>query len=240
MSNGLGEARMQGNQAKQWWQRDDWTQIATVAAVLVGAGTLLLTAIATFFQARVAQDQLDQSRRTSDNDARGQAVLVSHWTGDGESSLHVMNRSLDPVNEVSLAFHARTALGKNQQPPRGMVTFVIKLGSLPPCSTIAFSEKTVGFRWKRADPNELTVQHPVLPGLPREEGTWRGLKSLRRLEMLSLFFTDRDGAQWSRDKDGRLGDQRDGIGYPVDGPAASPGRIVRAPQIKPLDTCREG
>ena len=46
---------------KRWWERDNWAQIGTVVAVLVGAGTLLFTGIATLFQARVAEDQLEQS-----------------------------------------------------------------------------------------------------------------------------------------------------------------------------------
>jgi hypothetical protein len=131
-------------------------------------------------------------------------------------------------------------LDKSEQPPRGLVIFVVKLGSLPPFSTIAFSEKTVGLRWKVADPKGLNTERGVPPGLPRVKGAWRKLNPLRRLEPKLLFFTDRDGGKWSRDEEGRLGGQTDGISQPVDGSIASPGRIVREPQIKPLDTCREG
>ncbi|AWW41717.1 hypothetical protein DN051_37950 [Streptomyces cadmiisoli] len=167
-------------------------------------------------------------------------MLVSHWNSDRESSLHVMNRSLDPINEVSVAFQARTAQLNGQQPPRGLVLFVIKLGSLPPCSEVVFSEKTVGLRWKVADVNKIDVQHGVRPGIPRGNGTWRPLNALQRLEILGLFFTDKDGAQWVRDEKSHLEAQSDIISYPGEGPANSPGRIVRAPQVKPLDSCGEG
>lgn len=224
--------------AQRWWERDNWTQIGTVAAVLVGAGTLLFTGIATLFQARVAEDQLEQSRRTSEQQEREQAALVSHWTSDRESTLHIMNRSLDPVHEVELAFAALTKQDARQQPPRGRVTFVVKLGSLPPCSEVVISEQTVGLRWHPAVPRHLRGQDPVRPGLPR--GDWRRLNRLQRLELLKMDFVDRDGAGWSRDGDSQLEDGRHGVGYPVGGNAASPGRFVRSPQAKPLDVCKEG
>lgn len=230
---------------KRWWERDDWTQIGTVAAVLVGAGTLLFTGIATLFQARVAEDQLEQSRRAfeqqereQEQQEREQAALISHWTSNGESTLHVMNRSLDPVHEVELAFAALTKQDTARQPPRGRVTFVVKLGSLPPCSEVVISERTVGLRWEPAVPRQVRVQGPVRPGLPR--GDWRKLNSLTRLELLDMDLVDRDGAAWSRDGDSQLEKGRQGVGYPVGANAASPGRLVRAPQAKPLDLCREG
>ncbi|WP_133169118.1 hypothetical protein [Streptomyces sp. DH-12] len=236
---GDNEDQMRRRESVQrWWERDNWAQIGTVAAVLVGAGTLLFTGIATLFQAMVADDQLEQSRRTSEQQEREQAALVSYWTSDRESALHIMNRSLDPVHDVELAFAALTKQDATQQPPRGRVTFVVKLGSLPPCSEVVISEQTVGLRWQSAVPRQLRAQHPVRPGLPR--GDWRKLNRLQRLELLDMDFVDRDGAGWSRDGDSQLEDGRQGVGYPVGGNVASPGRFVRSPQAEPLDMCREG
>jgi hypothetical protein len=232
------ERRRQGS-AQRWWEREKWwTQIGTVAAVIVGVGTLLFTGIATLFQARVTEDQLEQSRRTSEEQKREQAALVAHWTSDQESTLHIMNRSLDPVHEVEVAFAALTKQDARQQPPRGRVTFVVKLGSLPPCSEVIISEQTVGLRWQPAVPRHVRGQDAVRPGLPR--GDWRKLNRLQRLELLEMDFVDRDGADWSRDGDSQLEDGKHGVGYPVGGNAASPGRLVRSPQAKPLDVCREG
>jgi hypothetical protein len=211
-----------------------------VAAVLVGAGTLLVSAIATYLQAAVTADQLEQSRRVSEQAAREQAALVSHWTEDGRSDLHIMNRSQDPIHNVELMLRAWTAKDDSDQPPRGLVVFVLDLGSLRPCSEIVISEEAVGLRWK-PHPDELAAQKPAPPGLPRGAGTWRKLNGLRYLELSELDFVDRDGIKWNRDGDNRLErDDQDPIFHVIGGDVAAPGRTVRTPQAKPLATCKQG
>jgi hypothetical protein len=88
-----------------WWRQIPWIAIGTVLTVVAGIGTLGFTGVATYYDARVAADALDQSREDAADKERSQAVLVSAWV-EGSSlssmSLHVINRSPDPVSFVSI------------------------------------------------------------------------------------------------------------------------------------------
>ncbi|WP_372348564.1 hypothetical protein [Streptomyces sp. KL116D] len=54
------------------------TSAPCCAAAAIGG--LVFTAVATYFNAVVAQDQLTQSQADAERDRRGQAMRVSYWT----------------------------------------------------------------------------------------------------------------------------------------------------------------
>lgn len=232
-----GDPTPEPEQRKPWWQRDDWAQIGTVAAVLVGAGTLLLTAIATYYQARVSSDQLEQSHEVAVQDAREQALLVSQWSGNGDSSFHVMNRSLDPVQDVSVAFQVQIAEDRHHQPPSGLVVFNVKLRSLSPCSEIVFASDVRDLHWK-PESQTTTGMPATFPEAWINDGTWREVTSMRGASFRGMRYTDRNGTKWARERDGQLAVAPD---YPL-GPwtgykEPAPGRLSRTPPVKPLKTC---
>lgn len=90
---------------RSWWHRVDWTKAAAIVGIGLGIGTLAFTGVATYYQARVAADQLAQSREKAEEDAKSQAARVALWVEDGaspESEVRVMNRSADPVMNVTV------------------------------------------------------------------------------------------------------------------------------------------
>ncbi|MGW8481477.1 hypothetical protein ACWGLJ_43040, partial [Streptomyces sp. NPDC055898] len=103
----------------------------------IGAiGGLLFTAVATYYGAEVSKDQLRQSQEDGRREEQAQASRVSVWI-DGLSGpnreLHIMNRSPDPVTEVTLTI---------EFPETGTQQL---LASLPPCTDLVFPEKVWGY-----------------------------------------------------------------------------------------------
>jgi hypothetical protein len=119
-------------QRRNWWQRVDWPGTGGIITVLVGALGLLLTGIATYYGALVSHDQLDQSRSESDAQARSQASRVALWVewneSDQHDSIHVLNRSADPVYAVVVTF----SVGRGDQTDYHQAVWT----SMPPCSEI--------------------------------------------------------------------------------------------------------
>ncbi|MEU1436477.1 hypothetical protein ABZ438_20730 [Streptomyces sp. NPDC005786] len=186
----------------------------------------------------MASDQLDQSYEVAVQDAREQALLVSQWSGNGDSSFHVMNRSLDPVQDVSVAFQVQIAEDRNHQPPSGLVVFFVKLRSLPPCSEIIFATDAQDLHWKPA--NQAVAMPATLPEMWTDDGTWRKVTSMRGTFFRGMRYTDRNGTKWGREKDGRLVTP-DYEFAPLAGyKEPAPGRLSRTPPVKPLKTCDGG
>ncbi|WP_432040438.1 hypothetical protein, partial [Streptomyces cucumeris] len=120
-----------------WWKRIPWVHIGTLIGALAAIGSLIFTGIATYFGARVSQDQLEQSREDSERDARSQAMRVSYWfEGDYTDApvLHVMNRSPDPVNAVVVMYELDIYPADESEPETKANVHLI-IGSLAPCST---------------------------------------------------------------------------------------------------------
>lgn len=90
-------------QTQSPWRRIPWTHLGAVIGALAAIGGLIFTAVATYYSAAVSSDQLQQSREDAEREERAQASRVSFWFATEASGrrLHVMNRSPDPVTEVT-------------------------------------------------------------------------------------------------------------------------------------------
>ncbi|MDF3148396.1 MULTISPECIES: hypothetical protein [unclassified Streptomyces] len=156
---------------------------------MAGIGTLLFTGIATYYGARVSQGQLQQSQEDAERDARDQAAHLAFWIGNEEdlsspggkvSSVHVMNRSPDPVTEVTVAYYVDVYEQNDKEEvvhiQRGY--YFRELRSMPPCSEAIFE----------TDPwwVEELAEHP------------HGLLTAE-IVVRHVTFTDREGVDWVRD-----------------------------------------
>ncbi|MFE9127792.1 hypothetical protein ACFYOF_20695 [Streptomyces sp. NPDC007148] len=119
----------------KWWRRVDWGKVATVAGVVGGVGSLLFSAVATYYGAKVSQDQLQQSREDSERQLRVQASEVTYWTEwPNGVRLHLVNRSPDPVTVVRLGFTTEDYHGGDSY------SWVLDLPVLGPCSELIYDE----------------------------------------------------------------------------------------------------
>lgn len=62
-----------------WWRRVRWVHVGAVIGALAAIGGLLFTAASTYYGARVANDQLQQSQEDAEQATRGQARRVTYW-----------------------------------------------------------------------------------------------------------------------------------------------------------------
>ncbi|MFF8618909.1 hypothetical protein [Streptomyces sp. NPDC015350] len=86
--------------------------------VIGGVGGLIFTGIATYYGARVSANQLQQSKEDSAKESRAQATTFSYWVeGRGEDwTLHIQNRSADPIPSALVAMDAGTQLDPDPWP----------------------------------------------------------------------------------------------------------------------------
>ncbi|QKZ20909.1 hypothetical protein [Streptomyces chartreusis] len=210
--------------------------MVTIVATL---GSLVSTGIGTLWSARVAADQLTQSRqqdeermRAATERMRAQASRISVWsdrTRDGKVRVHLMNRSPDPVTRVFVAF---TMEEMGDMP--SSVDFAVKLDSLPPCSDSIIEQKTL--RW--ATDFRPHAKYPwAPPGLPllEEDEDWASL-NYGVPRVAGIAFSDRDGIGWVRQGGGlssggeatlRLGRELRGV----------VGRLRSEPLVQPAKAC---
>ncbi|MFI1422940.1 hypothetical protein ACH4VX_34295 [Streptomyces sp. NPDC020731] len=153
---------------------------------MAAIGSLIFTAVATYFSAVVAQDQLDQGREDAQRAARAQAALVTYYTTDEgsefvETHIHVVNRSLDPVTRADLGFLVRS---KNTKTYKQLVlTQQAMVGiQLPPCTKADVDARKVVFS-QYYDNSGLTLVGSGRTG---------------SVELDHLAFTDADGVRWKR------------------------------------------
>ncbi|MGQ4386591.1 hypothetical protein [Streptomyces sp. SAS_270] len=156
---------------------------------LAAIGGLVFTAVATYYSAVVSQDQLQQSREDAERERRSQAMRVSLWTEDQVANnmrLHIMNRSPDPVTDVSAGFLVRKgAWGDDSADEPGRYGgLYVDLPNLPPCSEMIVKPESL--RWHV--PNGTSPRE--LPADARVFIEWMG-------------FVDRDSNRWLR-QDGAL------------------------------------
>ncbi|MFE5242381.1 MULTISPECIES: hypothetical protein [unclassified Streptomyces] len=103
-----------------WYRAADWAKHTAVAAAVIAALGLWLTAWSSWKSAQVADDQLNQSAAEQQEEARSQvSKIVVCIEGD---KIVVVNRSLDP---------ATAWLGLNKDDYAG-----IRMGTLPPCTRL--------------------------------------------------------------------------------------------------------
>lgn len=167
--------RLASRQQQAERARIDWARIATVVAVVAGIGTLLFSGVATYYQAVVARDQLEQSRDGTVRDKRDQASRVSFWEDlDGTSpelfELHLMNRSPDPVSNLEAVLFIWIKTMSEQRKQYISISDI----NLAPCTEVVFTEENLQYQ-------KGSEWHPV------DKASW-GL----------IVFTDRDGTDWVR------------------------------------------
>ena len=178
--------------------------------VVGGLVTVLLAVPGTVWAVLVAQDQLHQSQEAETKSERAQASRVSTWAiqdAHGKWSLHLTNRSPDPVTNVALTFvvvGTRTKVAAGHSPAI-WVGYSLSLISVPPCTDLTISQDQLVYSEKLSPTLESlhSFASPYLWGLPNADG-WRSVEGeLPILESGGLQFTDRDGLTWVR-HDGRL------------------------------------
>ncbi|MEV8204326.1 hypothetical protein ACWD9X_23425 [Streptomyces sp. NPDC005075] len=107
----------------------DWAKHTTVFAALIAAVGLGVTAWGTLMSARVAEDQLEQSKEQRSERSMSQASRITAWVE--EDNTVVANRSLDPADVYLQAWAVRSnkqdVLGSD--PSRDLVY----VGTVPPC-----------------------------------------------------------------------------------------------------------
>jgi len=182
---------------------------------------------AEYGRARVSADQLAQSREQAEEKQREQAARVSFWADGGpkgESLLHVMNRSPDPLSNLHVVFLV------SQDPP-GDVAFQLWLPALTPCSVLTIEGKSLKY-YVADDPADEDGYWP-----PLLEADANGIDlgdfedSVGFLEA-SVGFQDRNGVYWAR-VNGELTRGDVSIGR-------TPGRygqVVGEPRVKLADNC---
>lgn len=117
----------------RWRRRVPWVHVGAVSGAITAIGSLAFTGVATYFSAVVASDQLEQSEKAADQQAKAQAVQVAAWdeAPQGEQPrVSVMNRSADPVTTVTLYF-ALDVHGEHGGDIDSL-SYEIKLTSVPP------------------------------------------------------------------------------------------------------------
>ncbi|MEV5205454.1 hypothetical protein [Streptomyces sp. NPDC053720] len=101
--------------------------------VITGVASLAFNGVATYYGARVAQEQLQQSIEDADKQSREQAGRVTYWLAADESEfdgrLYIANRSSDPVTNVSISVS------------RGSNSGSVNVGAVPPCSKLIIEWK---------------------------------------------------------------------------------------------------
>ncbi|MET9386492.1 hypothetical protein ABZY09_36960 [Streptomyces sp. NPDC002928] len=108
-----------------------WTHVITVSgaalATLAAIGGLWAQAVASYWTQQTAKDQLSQSREDSEREEQAQASQITYWLeypGPLQPpTLHILNRSLDPVTDVRLGFSLAPEM-----------LFVGYVADLPPCT----------------------------------------------------------------------------------------------------------
>ncbi|MFE6639608.1 hypothetical protein ACFVFT_38150 [Streptomyces tendae] len=105
----------------------DWAKHTTVLAALVAAAGLGVSAWGTLLSARVAEDQLAQSKVQNEERAKRQASRITFWEEPPHSDPTVIaNRSLDPVFVyVGVSY-------KGDHTPE----YDMSVGTIPPCTAV--------------------------------------------------------------------------------------------------------
>lgn len=200
-----------------WLRRLPWAHIGAVIGVLAAIGSLLFTGIATYYGAEVAKDQLNQSIATTEDEKRKQAALVTFWLEDEGGiglTLHVMNRSFDPVSDVLLTATVARGGYHTYNFHEGYISHV----ALPPCSEFSYmlSDMTI-------DDDGDKKGDPIIKG---HEWIWR---------FDVLKFVDGNGISWSRTKSGLYSELPPDVRSDWE-----PAEIITpTPTVKRADNCAE-
>jgi hypothetical protein len=166
----------------------DWIKLGTAAAAFAAIGSLVFTAIATYYGAMVSRDQLEQSREDADRELRSQAARVSYWVENqgGSPRVHILNRSPDPISNVTVKFMIPIETDDPFEGP--WVLFQNLLLSLGPCSQATIPWSALSYSVGRTSER------------PPDKSAY--------LARVLVWFVDRDGTIWARTQT-RLDSTRD-------------------------------
>ncbi|MEU1895711.1 hypothetical protein [Streptomyces pristinaespiralis] len=166
----------------------------------------------TIFQARVASDQLQQSKEDVRRAERAQASRVTFWTdGAVAQRLHVKNGSVDPVSDLTLAFRVYEELF-GIRALRGL--YVRTLPGLAPCSEFVIEKNMIELEGK--------------PLSPRMD-----------LRVAGVAFFDSNGKEWLRTATLLTPSPADREWWEL-GHWASPWepvKLTKPPVVKPVSPC---
>ncbi|MGW4759525.1 hypothetical protein [Streptomyces chartreusis] len=189
---------------------------------MAGIGSLLFTAIATYYAAAVSKDQLDQSREDASREERDQAARVAAWVETdrvGTMRVHLMNRSLDPVSAVALSFWV--SFPDELSSSRWVyVLYSQPVVSVGPCTELVFDQASMEYvSWVDGLRSQTKVPSRDL-----------------HADVIRVEFMDRTGANWVRDRKG-LDRVRGSLG-PVDQHGRAIGMVEGQPITKAASSCR--
>lgn len=195
--------------------------VGAVVTIVASIGGLVATGVGTIYNARVAADQLNESREQHDDQQREQASRVSIWNDGGLSQrIHLLNRSPDPVADVHLSLNAVWNIRESRS-----VAFNLLLRGLPPCSETVIDTEDLRYSpGKGFSGNGWDIPTALqLSGLAP-------IPDSASLRVRGLWFVDRDGESWSR-KEGVLAHD------PVEGAEGELGLDTKEPQVRSASGC---
>ncbi|NMI60233.1 MULTISPECIES: hypothetical protein [unclassified Streptomyces] len=165
----------------------DWAKHTTVVAALVAAAGLGVTAWGTLMSARVAEDQLDQSKEQRTERSMSQASRITAWS-EGDNTV-VANRSLDPadvyLDAIVVGSNKLAVLGA--EPQRDFVY----VGTVPPCL-------------------RLSIPGDMLRSTLYDTGHTRfDSKNPGPIYVTSIMIVDANGHVWERSNGSPLGPASD-------------------------------
>ncbi|MEU8773374.1 hypothetical protein [Streptomyces sp. NPDC048606] len=168
-----------GRRLRRRWRGIDWGRFGTQFTLLLGAIGLLITGVSTFFGVEVSRDQLKQSEEKAERETTRQARLLGVWEdwGDppGMQSIHLMNRSPDPVSQVRLIVTL-----SNPVESKKVLSYALVLPSVPPCTKVIWIVEPVGFKGLERVP-AATMDRSILTFLG-DNGSW-WVKDLQGIRM---------------------------------------------------------
>ncbi|MFF8544974.1 hypothetical protein ACF060_32360 [Streptomyces werraensis] len=187
-------------------RRFSWVTLGAALGGIAAIGSLGFTGIATYYGARVAADQLEQSREDAEREQQAQAKTFSYWVEfDGlRSTLHIQNRSPDPIPQVHMELdmdaYRKPGSGQDLVLPDGTVLpqeaeqdekperlkAVVRLETfqLGPCAKLSYSgEELSRFSSIIASGGSPETHEVVFQ------------------DVIIALFVDREGQWWKRTKD---------------------------------------
>lgn len=208
-----GRVRSRGEQQASPRSGIPWVHVGTAVGAVAAIGSVVFTGIATYYSALVSSDQLQQSREDTERGERQQAELVSYYFDPSREGViggvHVVNRSLDPVYGVEVAFSREPFSWSD-----GETAFdEASPTDIGPCSEIIYRLSSLLVTDEDGRKEQLTQGDPVIR---------------------FVHFTDRAGQRWLREPS-RLSKRKSDITARPQG--AWRGAILGEAELRKLDFC---
>lgn len=175
--------------------RIPWITIGTVLGAVAAIGSVIFTGVATYYSARVSALQLEQAHEDAAKESKEQAATFAYWLDPGGSdwSLHVQNRSPDPITLAVVSLTAQSGRFRTESslPPNITVYAQLATTRLGPCTELVYSAKQL-------PATAFRISMPKGPD-PFKGATQLTLEDVRVSPDGSFAdFTDRNGERWRR------------------------------------------